>query len=425
MILCITGLSLNGQNVTIINNYDSRDENYDDEDLVLKNVTEHTYIINEYERANPGEQRQVEDMISYGLRSHVDNVYRSVDGTVVAIESASQFNESATAIVQNALWIHDENFSTFPGFSQKVESLAAEIRELNGYETQFGDDDLREPTNGKVGLYIFQRMVYDLKQACEEEVSVYLDQNFEQPPRKNAQEADNMILKPGEYAMPKNTANEKNLAEIKPNPDDLFPDEQKKKKKRRRRDEQTLFNEKIVQLLEENNRILANYNTRFEDLQNQINEIREGGGRNDDVKKEIAELRGMIIDLANGREIRENDGSRTRLVNNEIVTVYFERNQHQLNSAQRARLSTVKGTLSSNPGYTAVITGYADKTGSAAMNAWISRKRATAVRDFLISQGVPKTRMIINYLGDEQSLSPNPADRKVEVQYILNYTVEE
>ena len=422
--LIVVGASLSAQNVTIINNYDSRDEQYDDEGLVLKNVTEHTYIINEYEPANVGEQRQVEEMISYGLRSHMDNVYQSTNGKVLALESGSQFNEAATAVVQNALWIHDENFSTFPGFSEKIESMADEIRSLNGYKTQFGDNDLREPVNGKVGLYIFQRMVYDLKKACEEEVGAYLDENFE-PGQKENLNPDGSSLQTNEYRMDRVNKNEQKLADLKLDPDDLFKDDDKRKKKRRRKDEQTLFNERIVQLLEENNRILSNYNTRFEDLQNQINEIREDRGANADVRNEIAELRGMIIDLANGREIREEDGSRTRLINKEMVTVFFERNQHQLNSAQRARLRSVKETLRSNPDYTAVITGYADKTGSAAMNAWISEKRATAVRDYLLAQGIPKSKLIINYLGDEQSLSPNPADRKVEVQYLLNYTVEE
>jgi len=416
---------LSAQNVTIINNYDSRDEQYDDENLVLKNVTEHTYIINEYEPANIGKQRQLEEMISYGLRSHVDNVYQSVDGTVIALESGSQFNEAATAIVQNALWIHDENFSRFPGFSERIVSQASEIRRLNGYETQFGDNDLREPKNGKVGLYIFQRMVYDLKSACEEEVGAYLDENFVQK-KEQVSESNGTSLQAKDYKMDRNNKNEQNLADLELDPENLFEeDNNKKKKKRKRRDDQTLFNEKIVQLLEENNRILSNYNTRFEDLQNQIDEIREGGSGNEKIRGEIAELRGMIVDLANGREIREDDGSLTRLVNKEMVTVFFERNQHQLNSAQRARLSSVKETLRNNPGYTGVITGYADKTGSSAMNRWISEKRANAVRDFLLSQGIAQSRLIINYMGDEQSLSPNPADRKVEVQYLLNYTVEE
>ncbi len=423
-ILVLTFIAIHSaaQNVTIINNYDSRDEQ-DEEDLVLKNVTEHTYIINEYEPANIGQQRQVQEMISYGLRSHIDNVYRSEGGRILALESASQFNEAATAVVQNALWIHDENFSTFPGFSEKVDALAGEIRQLNGYQTQFGDNDLREPRNGKVGLYIFQRMVYDLKKACEEEVAAYLEENFEEQPDETV--SDGSSLQTQEYRMEKVDQIDRKLAELELKPDELFEEDKKKKKKRRRKDEQTLFNERIVQLLEENNRILSNYNTRFEDLQNQIDEIREGGGGNDDVREEIAELRGMIIDLANGREISEDDGSKTRLVNKDMVTVFFERNQHQLTTAQRTRLRTVKQTLSANPDYTAVITGYADKTGSAAINAWISEKRANAVRDFLLSQGIPKSRLIINYLGDEQSLSPNPADRKVEVQYLLNYTVEE
>ena len=423
MFLVVIAAHSGAQNVTIINNYDTRDENYEDEDLVLKSVTEHTYIVNEYERANVGAQRQVEEMISYGIRSHIDKTYQSEGGVIFALESGSQFNQTATAIVQNALWIHDEDFQTFPGFSDDIGAMADEIRQLNGYETQFGDNDLREPRNGKVGLYIFQRMVLDLKKACEEEVEIYLDENFEDKSDKTV--SDGSSLQTQEFKMEKVDQVDQKLAELELDPENLFEDKKKKKKKRKRKDEQTLFNERIVQLLEENNRILSNYNTRFEDLQNQIDEIREGGGGNEDIREEIAELRGMIIDLAEGKEVREDDGSKTRLVNQDMVTVFFERNQHRLNTAQRTRLRAIKQTLEANPDYTAVITGYADKTGSAAMNAWISEKRATAVRDYLLSQGIPKSRLIINYLGDEQSLSPNPADRKVEVQYLLNYTVEE
>lgn len=417
---------LSAQNVTIINNYDNRDKKYDDEGLVLKNVTEHTYIINEYEPANRGEQNQLEQMISFGLRSHIDNTYRTDDGIVQSIENPQNFNASASAIVQNALWIYDADFELFPGFSDNIRKMVEELKSIDGYQAQFGDDDLREPRNGRVGLYIFQRMVYDLKAACENEVGEFLDDNFGVDSKESIDEG-NQMLSPGDYVIPRNNANDEKLTDIKPDPQDLFPpDEGKKsKKKRRRKDEQTLFNERIVQLLEENNRILSNYNTRFEDLQTQIDEIRQGGGSNEEIKDEIAELRAMIIDLANGREINERDGSRTKLVNNERITVLYDKNQHILTTGQKAELSNVRYTLRDNPGYTAVITGYADKMGNAKFNAWISRKRALAVRDYLLSQGIPKYRMVVNFLGDEESLSPNPADRKVEVQYILNYTVQE
>ncbi len=417
------------QNVTIINNYDGDNPNLSEESFVLKNVTEHTYIINEYEPTNTGPRSHLEQMISYGIRSLVDNQYHPFDGKVEAIYNPTDFNTKASEIVKNAIWIHDQPFSElFPGFSENVTSKVKAIRSIDGYDIQMGENDIMEAQNNRIGLYSFQRMVYDLKKACEEEYTAFLDEYMPQSNRRGYDESESQILSFKEYRVNRDYENEDDLSDIKPNPADILPEESKKDRRKRRKDRnssESPFTERIVQLLEENNKILANYNTRFQDLQNQIDDIREDGGNNSEIRDEIAELRKMIVDLANGKEVTEENGSKTKLVTEERLSITFARNEHKLSTTHMARLNKVPDVLRSNPGYTAVITGYADKSGDPAFNAWISRKRAVAVRDYLERKGISKTRLVVNFLGDEESLAPNPEDRKVEIQYIVNFIADQ
>lgn len=425
----ISTYATEAQNVTIINNYDGDNPNLSEESFVLKNVTEQTIIINEYEPSNTGPRSHLEQMISYGIRSLVDNQYHAFDGKVEAIYNPVDFNTKSSEIVKNAIWIHDQPFSElFPGFSERVTEKVKEIREIDGYELQIGTNDLSEARNNRVGLYTFQRMVFALKKECEKEYIAFLDEYMPESDKRGYDESDSQILSFEEYRVNRNNVNEENLASIKPDEAVFQPEESRRDKRRRRKNKsapESPFTERIVELLEENNKILAAYNTRFQDLQNQIDDIREGGESNSEIRSEIAELRQMIVDLSNGKEVTEKNGSKTKLVTDERLSIIFERNEHQLSTTQKVRLNKVPDILRSNPGYTAVITGYADKTGDPAFNAWISRKRAVAVRDYLESQGISKSRLVVNYLGDEESLAPNPADRKVEIQYIVNFTAEE
>jgi outer membrane protein OmpA-like peptidoglycan-associated protein len=76
--------------------------------------------------------------------------------------------------------------------------------------------------------------------------------------------------------------------------------------------------------------------------------------------------------------------------------------------------------LQLNNNLRAIITGFADRTGNPEFNAWISQQRAEAVKEYLIKQGISSDRLMMNFLGDAESQFANPADRKVEVVYVVN-----
>lgn len=408
------------QDVTIINNYSGSKENSNPEDYVLGKVTQQTTIINEFELSTTTPGSQLRQMIHYSLQAHIDRNFSSSGGSIKSRQNAREFNETAGATVRNALWINDQSYSDeFKGFSSATLNLVSDLREMDGYRVNGGNSDSREAVNGSVGLYTFQRKVYDLKRSCANDVDDFLGgYSIIEEPTEELNTGAAVRLEPKDFSLSP-TESDNELLSLKPNLDAIIND--KPKRRRGKKSDNEIFTERIVELLEENNKILSNYNTRFEDLQNQINEIRSSGGNNSEIRDEIAELRAMIVDLAAGREISESDGSKTRLIPNAGATVVFDKNKHELNFAQMTALNAVVYDLRRNASYTAVITGYADKTGDTQFNSWISKQRANAVRRYLISQGIPPTQMVVNHLGDTESFYPNPEDRKVEIQYIMNY----
>ncbi|MEL6607479.1 MAG: OmpA family protein [Pseudomonadota bacterium] len=73
--------------------------------------------------------------------------------------------------------------------------------------------------------------------------------------------------------------------------------------------------------------------------------------------------------------------------------VLFEVDQSTLTDVGRATLSGQAQWLLTNSDYQAVIEGHADEQGTTEYNLALSARRANAVREFLVSQGVPGTRL--------------------------------
>ena len=73
-----------------------------------------------------------------------------------------------------------------------------------------------------------------------------------------------------------------------------------------------------------------------------------------------------------------------------------------------------------NPGVTIRIEGHTDNVGSLAFNMALSRDRASAVLDFLVTRGVAKSRLAIEGKGP---LEPR-GDNRTEAGRALNRRVQ-
>ncbi|RPE67088.1 peptidoglycan-associated lipoprotein [Pacificibacter maritimus] len=73
--------------------------------------------------------------------------------------------------------------------------------------------------------------------------------------------------------------------------------------------------------------------------------------------------------------------------------VLFLVDQSTLNDNGRAVLAQQAQWLLANPGYTAIIEGHADEQGTREYNLALGSRRAAAVQDYLISQGINPSRL--------------------------------
>lgn len=85
--------------------------------------------------------------------------------------------------------------------------------------------------------------------------------------------------------------------------------------------------------------------------------------------------------------------------------VLFAVDTSTLTDAGRATLRGQATWLIDNPDYTAIIEGHADEQGTREYNLALGSRRAAAVQDFLISQGVSAPRLKTVTYGKERPLA--------------------
>lgn len=136
------------------------------------------------------------------------------------------------------------------------------------------------------------------------------------------------------------------------------------------------------------------------------------GNKMDKQKKELESINGAQVESVNdGQAIKVTFAS----------GILFATNSSSLNSASQNALSQFAASLKNNPDTDVQITGHTDNTGSDAINNPLSEKRAQAVYNFLLQQGVAGNRMTSSGMGSTQPVADNSTsagkaqNRRVEV----------
>jgi peptidoglycan-associated lipoprotein len=86
-------------------------------------------------------------------------------------------------------------------------------------------------------------------------------------------------------------------------------------------------------------------------------------------------------------------------------TVYFGTDEYQLDAQSQATLAAQAKWMLANPNVRASIEGHADERGTREYNMALGERRANAARDYMVSQGVPTSRLLVTSWGKERPVA--------------------
>jgi outer membrane protein OmpA-like peptidoglycan-associated protein len=101
--------------------------------------------------------------------------------------------------------------------------------------------------------------------------------------------------------------------------------------------------------------------------------------------------------------------------------VRFATNQSTLNASSRATLDKLVKVMNDYPGTEILVSGHTDSQGAADYNMDLSKRRAFAVRDYLVTDGIASSRMAVTYSGESDPVASNDTaagraqNRRVEI----------
>lgn len=93
-----------------------------------------------------------------------------------------------------------------------------------------------------------------------------------------------------------------------------------------------------------------------------------------------------------------------------LMGVNFTFDSSAILPESRFKLANAVEVMSSHPKMKVQIVGHTDSVGSDEYNKALSLRRATAVRDYLVSQGVNESRMTVDGKGESEPVAPNTTD---------------
>ena len=150
--------------------------------------------------------------------------------------------------------------------------------------------------------------------------------------------------------------------------------------------------------------------------------------------EQLGEERDALLIEAREREIRvletelaelQADRTERGLVVTLSDEILFDVDEAELKPGGMQRLARVAEFLRQNPDRNVLVEGHTDSTAPDAYNLALSQRRANAVEDFLIAQGVDPTRIGATGYGEQQPIATNDtvagrqANRRVEI-VVLN-----
>lgn len=144
------------------------------------------------------------------------------------------------------------------------------------------------------------------------------------------------------------------------------------------------------------------------------------GRRMDKQKKELEAIEGAKVETV--QDVNNLQAIKVTFDNG----ILFATNKSELSTASRDALTKFANSLKNSPDTDVTIYGHTDNTGTRAVNERVSKERAEAVANFLVGQGISRSRIKTEGLAYDQPVADNSTaagraqNRRVEVYITAN-----
>lgn len=126
-----------------------------------------------------------------------------------------------------------------------------------------------------------------------------------------------------------------------------------------------------------------------------------------------------------GAEV-ERVGEGINVTFDESSGVYFDTEKYNINAASEQNLDKLAGILKEYPDTNILVEGHTDSQGSDVYNLTLSKNRAQAVTNYLVTKGIQKNRLDTKWYGEAQPKYDNSTaegrakNRRVEVAIVAS-----
>ena len=112
---------------------------------------------------------------------------------------------------------------------------------------------------------------------------------------------------------------------------------------------------------------------------------------------------GRVVHGNHGIKLPEATG-RTKLL------VFFDPGKTELKRSSYPELDRVVHVMQADPNMEVEIAGYTDSEGDDSHNLELSRRRAEAVKDYLLKKGIPENRIVTKGYGKDNPIASNDTE---------------
>ena len=137
------------------------------------------------------------------------------------------------------------------------------------------------------------------------------------------------------------------------------------------------------------------------------------GRRMDKQKKELEAIEGAKVESV--QDVNNLQAIKVTFDNG----ILFATNKSELSPASREALTKFATSLKNSPDTDVTIYGHTDNTGTRAVNERISKERADAVANFLVGQGISRSRLTTEGLAFDQPVADNSTAEIKKMQSVV------